>query len=98
MSWWWKSAYEARLEERLTYLEERILLAEQQADYWREKAERLLDAALFKRREINAPVFEDTKPAEESILQRVVGAMGTMETDTSKRPPASSAMPITPMK
>lgn len=94
---WWKSAYEARLEERLTYLEERILLAEERERYWQGKAERLLDAALFKNREINAPVFEETKPAPPSSLLGIVAAMNTTETDSTKRH-VSTAAPITPMK
>ena len=96
---WWRTSYEARLEERLTYLEERARQAEARCLYWQQKAERLLDAALFKRGEIVAPVFEPDKPAPTSSLLGIIAAMNTTETDTSKRMPlASPAMPMTPMK
>ena len=93
---WWRSAYEAQLEERVKYLEARAEQAELRCDYWQHKTERLLDMALFKRGEITAPVFEESKAQPDvNPMLRILGAMSTTETDSSKR--ASTAMPVTPM-
>jgi len=70
--------------------------AEGERDYWQQKAERLLDAALFKRQETTAPIFQESKPAEGSPMLKVIGAMTTMQIDSSKRVPP--AVPVTPMK
>jgi len=95
---WWKSAYEAKLEGHIALLSDRVERAQAERDYWKQKAERLLDAALFKRHEIAAPVFEETKkPADVSPMLRVLGAMQTHEIDTSKYNHVSTAAPVTPM-
>jgi len=93
----WVSRHEARLEGRIALLEDRLQRAEWEREYWRTKAERLLDMALFKRGEITAPIFKESPPATDSPMLRVLGAMNTHVTDTSKRQPVSTATPVTPM-
>jgi hypothetical protein len=99
---WWKSVNEAKLEGHIARLMDRVVRAEDERDYWKAKAERLLDMALFKREEIRAPVFQETKKsADVSPMLKVLGAMQTHEIDsakqTSTRPLASTAAPVTPM-
>jgi hypothetical protein len=95
---WWKSAKVAWLEAQLVLLEDRVQRASIERDYWKSKAEQLLDMALFKRGEITAPVFEERKVvADRNPMLTVLGAMNTMEIDSSKKRPASTAAPVTPM-
>src|SRR5262245_22496813 len=54
----WKSARVADLEAQVLVLDDRLTRATTERDYWKKKAEQLLDMALFKRGEITAPVFE----------------------------------------
>lgn len=76
--------------------EQRLQRAERERDYWQQKAERLLDAALFKRQEITAPIFQESKPSSNAPLLGVISAMTRTEIDSSKRVPP--AVPVTPMK
>lgn len=95
--WWWQSANVSRLEARVEHLDHLLAHVQEERDYWRTRAERLLDMALFKRHEITAPVFEERKSLpDRNPLLHVLGAMNTMETDSAKR--ASTAAPMVPMK
>jgi len=52
--------------------------------YWRERCERLCDAAMA--RAGNAPVLQDRKPAGPSQLERIATAMAIKEIDSTARP------------
>lgn len=48
-------------------------------DYWKARAERLVDQALAKRGEINQPVMEQVKPAAADPLSSAVALMAQKE-------------------
>lgn len=62
-------------------------------EYWKDKAEKLLDAALFKRGEISAPVFAKPVAQHQDPIKSMMSALSITEIDSTK--PAS---PVTPMK
>lgn len=62
------------------------------ARYWQDRAEKLLDHALFKANAVTAPVFQPPPPPQVDPMMRVLGALG--KTEVELKPPAA---PVTPM-
>lgn len=70
-----------------------LAAARADSDYWRDKAEKLLDAALFKRGEVTMPVFSKPERRAPSTVHDFMSALRVTEITTAK-----PAEPVTPMK
>lgn len=95
---WWISKTRAELAKAEALLDSAILdkvrlISER--DYWKDKAEKLLDAALFKRGEVTSPVFAKPERAKASPfgIPAVLGSLNVHEIESAK-----PAAPVVPMK
>ena len=91
----WRATHDSLMQAQRAYSDLRFIQASGDASYWKLKAERLLDMALFKRGEITAPVFQEREKPRETTdpMLKILGAMQVREVETLKRP----AEPVTPM-
>jgi hypothetical protein len=94
MKLWWTWRNAAEMQERVTLSLaaemrlERERLAEMRAerDYWRSKAELLLDSTLFRRGEITQPVFSPPpKPLVDHTMGAIFSPLAVTEIESGKR-------------
>jgi hypothetical protein len=90
MPWMFQARGDVRhLQEKLTWLEASLAQARGDRDYWKDKAERLLDAALFKRGEVTAPVFTKAeRPKSPFAMPTFLGGLNVTEIESGKGPAA----------
>jgi hypothetical protein len=87
--WPWVSRAElARVEAEANALNDKLIEMTLQRDYWRSKAEKLLDSALMRRGETAEPVFSPSPtPSVERTMGSIFGPLAVTEIESGKRRP-----------
>ena len=80
---WFQRRAELETELRLTRVRVRELGEE--CDYWRTRAERLLDNALARKGEAIAPVMAPQAPSQEKTFGSVFGPLAVTEIESGRR-------------
>ena len=83
---WWGSGSRRRLEIEVAILREQLAAAreastrhESAANYWRARAEKLIDSSLAKRGDIHEPTMAEPKREPQNVHALVMKSFGTTE-------------------